>query len=310
MAHPPEPLPNQSVDPSRPLWIVRGAAVTSLLLPCVPSPPWEWLEHPAGLALIVPLGAIFLAILWRLRKPPYKDGLALAAAAGGSLVCLAGLAAFVALGGSSADRSWIAFLAVFASMQAVLAGGAIATYRRLGYAKGDWTVFAVTSTPQVSPVEHAAVAKTLWAIRGAAIGTILLGCVPVPPWRWLEEPVALFLILPLFAPLLLILWRLRNAPRKEGLALGAATGSIVFLGVGFFLLATPMSRSSDWGTLVWLTLLAGTQAILVGGATLTFRRLGYAKGDWKLLARSVVHCLVFYAVMAFLFVAGIHHFKK
>ncbi len=310
MVLPPEPLPNQSVDPSRPLWIVRGAAVASVLLPCVPFPPWEWPGNPAGLSLILPLGVLFLAILWRLRQPPYKGGLALAAAVGGSLVCLAGLAAFVSLEESSADRHWVAFLAVFAGVQAILSGSAIATYRHLGYARGDWTVFAASSTPQVSPADHAVLTKGIWAVRGAAIATILLACVPVPPWRWLEEPTVLFLILPPLAPFLQLLWRLRSAPRKEGLALGAATGSILFLGAGSLLFATSMSGSSHWGTLLWLVLLASAQVILAGGAIVTFRRLGYAKGDWKLFARSVVDALVFFAVMVFFFVAGIQHFKK
>jgi len=310
MVRPPEPLPNQPADPSRHVWLVRGAAIAALLLSWVPSPPWEWPESPAGLLLVIPLGAIFLAILWRLRKPPYKAGLALAAAVGGSLVCLAGLAAFVALGESSADRYWVTFLVVFAAAQAVLAGSAIASYKRLGFAKGDWTLFAVMSTPQVSPAVHAFLAKGIWAVRGAAIGTILLACVPVPPWRWLEEPIVLFLILPPLAPFLQVLWRLRTAPRKEGLALGAATGGIVFFGVGFFLIATLMSGRFDWGSLLWLGLLVGAQAVLAGGAIVTFRRLGYAKGDWKLFARSVVDALAFFAVMAFFFVAGIHSFKK
>ena len=208
------------------------------------------------------------------------------------------------------DRSWIAFLAVFASVQVVLAGGAIATYKRLGYTKGDWTLFATMSTPQVPPADHAVLAKGIWAVRGAAIGTILLACVPVPPWRWPEEPIVLFLILPPLAPFLQVLWRLRTAPRKEGLALGAATGGIVFFGVGFFLIATLMSGRFDWGSLLWLGLLVGAQAVLAGGAIVTFRRLGYAKGDWKLFARSVVDALAFFAVMAFFFVAGIHSFKK
>ena len=158
--------------------------------------------------------------------------------------------------------------------------------------------------------DRAAVAKGVWAVRGAAVGTLLLTCAPVPPWRWAEEPVVLFLILQLFTPFVLILWQLRNAPRKEGLALGAATGGILLIGAGSFLFATAISRSAHWGTLLWPALFAGAQAILAGGAIVTFRRLGYEQGDWKLLARSVLHCLIFFAMMAFIFVAGIHHFKK
>ena len=84
MTSPPEPFPKQQALPTRRLWAVRGAAIVTLLLLYVPSPPWEWLENPFPLFLIVPLSILFLAVLWRLRKTSYKDGLALAMAVGGS----------------------------------------------------------------------------------------------------------------------------------------------------------------------------------------------------------------------------------
>jgi hypothetical protein len=132
------------------LWAVRGAAIVTLLLFYVPSPPWEWLENPFPLFLIVPFSILFLAILWRLRKTPYKDGLALAMAVGGVFFLLAGLGVFTALGDARPDWNWVGFFGLFALAQAILVGGALATYKVLGYAKGDWTLFATTSEPEMS----------------------------------------------------------------------------------------------------------------------------------------------------------------
>jgi hypothetical protein len=297
MTSPPEPFPKQQALPTRRLWAVRGAAIVTLLLCYVPSPPWEWLENPFPLFLIVPLSILFLAVLWRLRKTSYKDGLALAMAVGGILFLLAGLGVFVTLSESRPDL--VAFFALFAAVQAVLVGGAIATYKVLGYAKGDWTLFAMRGEPEMSPEDRAVCAKNVWAVRGAAIGTMLLICLPFPPWRWAEMPAALFLILPLFVPFLMILWRLRKTPRKDGLALAMGTGGVLFIGVGLFVFPALSDRSRfDWNSLPWLILFLVVQAILSGEAIVTYKHLGYTKGDWKPLTRGVVDPLLYFAVMA------------
>jgi hypothetical protein len=284
---------------------VRGAAIVTLLLLCVPSPPWEWLENPFALFLIIPLSILFLAILWRLRKMPYKDGLALAMAVGGVLFLLAGLGVFTTLSDVRPNWNWVGFFALFAAVQAILVGGAVATYRALGYAKGDWTLFAPASGPDTFPVDRPVLAKGLWAVRGAAIGTMLLICVPFPPWRWPEMPAALFLLLLLFVPFLMILWRLRRAPRKDGLALAMGVGGVLIVGVGLFVVPNLSDLSRfDWGTFPWLGLFIIAQAILSGGAVVTYRHLGYAKGDWKLLTRGVVDPLVYFAVMALIISAS------
>jgi predicted permease len=145
----------------------------------------------------------------------------------------------------------------------------------------------------------------LWAVRGAAIVTLLLFYVPSPPWEWLENPFPLFLIVPLSILFLAILWRLRKAPRKDGLALAMGAGGVLFIGAGLFVLPNLSGLSRfDWGTLLSLGLFFVAEAILTGGAVLTYRRIGYTRGDWKLLARGVVDPLAYFTVMALIISAS------
>jgi len=163
----------------------------------------------------------------------------------------------------------------------------------------------MTSAPEESPENRTVLAKPVWAVRGAAIGTMLLICVPFPPWQWPEFPAALFLILPLLVPFLVILWRLRKTPRKDGLALAMGTGVILFVGAGLGLLIV-LNDGGDlhWSALAFLAVFDAVQAILAGGAIGAYRLLGYAKGDWKLLTRGVVDPLVYFGVIAFIFAAS------
>jgi hypothetical protein len=210
---------------------------------------------------------------------------------------------------SSLTLSWVGFLLLFASVQAILAGSAIVTYKRLGHATDDWTFFPMTSTPEASRGVPPILAKGLRVLRGGAIGSMLLLCAPLLPWRWLETPTVLFLVVPLFAPFLLILWRLRYTPRKDGLALALGTGGVLLSGMGLLLAALATSSRFDWGILLWLALLTASQAMLAGAALMTYTRLGYARGDWKLLVRGVVDPLVFFAVMAVLISGSIGHIR-
>lgn len=60
----------------------------------------------------------------------------------------------------------------------------------------------------------------------------------------------------------------------------------------------------DWGTFPWLGLFIIAQAILSGGAVVTYRHLGYAKGDWKLLTRGVVDPTVYFVAIALIISAS------
>ena len=59
---------------------------------------------------------------------------------GGVFLLLAGLGVFTTLSDVRPNWNWIGFFALFAAVQAILMGGAVARYRALGYAKGDWTL--------------------------------------------------------------------------------------------------------------------------------------------------------------------------
>ncbi|HEX7550794.1 MAG TPA: hypothetical protein VF579_09480, partial [Candidatus Methylomirabilis sp.] len=250
-----------------------------------------------------------LAILWRLRKPPYKDGLALAMAVGGALLLFAGVGIFSAVSGSNQNWSMVAFCAMFAAVQAILVGGAFATYRVLGYSKGDWTFTAVPDVHEPSPESRAVFTKWLQVVRGAAIGSLLLFCAPFPPWKWLENPVPLFLIVPFSIPFWMILWRIRKGPRKAGLALAMGAGGILCIGAGLGLrLLMVMSDGGDpnwWSALAFLGVFAPLQAILAGSAFATYKMVGFAKGDWKLLARGIVDPVVYLGVIGIVLAAAI-----
>jgi hypothetical protein len=163
----------------------------------------------------------------------------------------------------------------------------------------------MASAPERSAKESLFPTRRLWTVRGAAIGTMLLMCVPFPPWRWPEMPVAFFMILALFVPFLMILWRLRKAPRKDGLALAIGTGGVLFLGLGPIVIVAGSDPSRyGWGTLAPLALFTMVQAILAGGGIATYKHLGYARGDWKLLTRGVVEPLVYFVVIGFIIAAS------
>ena len=305
MTSEPESSPREADVLAKRLWVVRVAAVGTVLLFFVPVPPWEW--GRSIVPFLIPLFSIpVLAILWRLRKPPYKDGLALAMAVGGALLLFAGSGIFVAMSGSSPNWSMLAFCAVFAAVQAILAGGAFATYRVVGYSKGDWTLTAVPDVYEPSPESRAVFAKWLRVTRGAVIGSLLLFCVPSRPWEWLENPVPLFLIVPFSIPFCMILWRIRKGPRKAGLALAMGVGGIFCIGAGLGLLMV-LSEGGDpnWSVLAFLGGFAPVQAILAGSAFVTYKIVGFAKGDWKLLARGIVDPVVYLGVIGIVLAAAI-----
>jgi hypothetical protein len=157
----------------------------------------------------------------------------------------------------------------------------------------------MTSAPEPSHREGDVLAKRLRVVRVAVIATLLLFCVPVPPWEWVDGFVP-FLILVSSPPFLMILWRLRKGPRKDGLALAAGTGGILVVPSGLLLLAAMSGRGEGWGTFAFLMLFTTVQVILAGGAIAAYKLVGYAKGDWKLLARGVVDPLVYFGLIAVL----------
>ncbi|MCX5734364.1 MAG: hypothetical protein NTW68_08575 [candidate division NC10 bacterium] len=286
MTSDPESSPSESDALAKRLRVVRVAAVGTVLLFFVPAPPWEWSDSVAPF-LIPIFSTPLLAILWRLRKPPYKEGLAAAMAVGGALLLFVGLGLFVAGRGSSPNWSMVAFCAVFAAVQAVLAGGAFAAYRILGYSKGDWTFMAAPDVHEPSAESRAVSAKWLRAMRGAAIGSLLLFCAPSPPWQWLENPVVLCLIVP-------------------GLALAMGAGGILCVGAGLGLLMV-LSDGGDrnWSALAFLGVFVPLQAILAGSAFATYKKVGFAKGDWKLLVRGIVDPVVYFGMIGIVLAAAV-----
>ncbi len=294
----------KEASPPRYVRMVCGAAIVSLVFVFLPFLSGDTMEdlRSAGLIVLPFLVTLFVVILWRLRRPPYKDGLALAVAVGASVALLSiTLAAFISL--REPSSTW--FLVLFAITQAIQAGTALAAYSRIGYASTDWTVVPMAIAGPLPDEVTARVRNRIRLIRYAAAGSMVLFCAIVPPWRWLAEPLAPFLIVLLLLPLLLILWRLRKTPRKNGLALALGTGGLLFLAAASVLFGLWGSNFVVWQALFWLALFTVVQGVLAASAIVAFAGIGYVKGDWKLLVRGVVDPLVYYAVVGILSAAAL-----
>jgi hypothetical protein len=216
------------------LWIVRGAAIGSVLLMCGLYPPWAWADQIAGVVFIlVPLGVFSGAILWSLRKPPYTNGLALAVSLGIVGLLATGLAGAVLSNDPGTPWTTLAWLVVFGLAQAIQIGGALAAHRLLARTTGDARLFA-SKPEELPPADLTPFRRPLWLLRVAAIGTIVFLCAAFPTRAW-NDGVVYWLVFLLCLPLFVILWRLRSLPRRIGLRLARSTGLILTIGFGAFL---------------------------------------------------------------------------
>jgi hypothetical protein len=85
---------------------------------------------------------------------------------GGVLFLLAGLGVFTTLSDVRPNWNWVGFFALFAAVQAILVGGAVAMYRALGYAKGDWTLL---TRGVVDPLVYFAVMALIISASGPVL---------------------------------------------------------------------------------------------------------------------------------------------
>ena len=138
-----ENLPASSPDTtliSRRLWVVRGAALGSVLVMFLPSVP-VLVAGPVYLLLAtLPFQIPYLFVLGYLWKGPQKRGLALALGIGTVLGSVGLLLALVA----ASEGGWpmLAILGVFVLVQVTLVVSAGGTYRMLGRERGDWRIMA------------------------------------------------------------------------------------------------------------------------------------------------------------------------
>jgi hypothetical protein len=255
-------------DLTTPLRIVRGAAIGSVLLMCGLYPPWAWADQIAGVVFIlVPLGVFSGAILWKLRKAPYNDGLALAVSLGAVGLLATGLAGVVLFHEPGAPWTTLAWLVVFGLIQVIQIGGALTAHRLLARTTGDSRLFA-SKPEEPPPADLTPFRRPLRLLRVAAVGTIVFLCAAFPARAW-NDGVVYWLVFLLCLPLLVILWRLRSLPRRIGLRLARSTGLILTIGFGAFLALAHggqgVSRAS-----VCLALVVAAQAIMAG---IAFRAL-------------------------------------
>jgi hypothetical protein len=282
MTTPPELSPVDRALLTRHLRIVRGAALTSILLAGVFSPPWEWAANPVMLLPICLLSLPFLAVLWRLRRAPYRDGLALAMVVGGVSAGVAGLALFAELMSSGLE---IGGTVLFLTVQGILVVSALVTSRFLRRAEQDAPRPAAPPLLDIPAGDRAAFAKYLWVVRGAAIGSVVMACGLYPPWEWADElATVIFLLVPLGVFSGAILWSVRKAPYKDGLALAVSGGILGLLVTGLAGLVVSREPGVRWSLLAWFVGFGLTQASQIGGALATHRALARATGDWRLFA--------------------------
>ncbi len=279
------------------LWVVRGAAIGSAISAWALYPPWEWLDNLAALIfLVVPLGALSGAILWRVRKAPYKDGLTLAVGSGIVVLLVSGLVGWVFSLDPQTSWSLLVWIVFMGLAQAFQVGGALAAHRSLGGAAGEGALFARKRQEEPIPSDLAPFTQPLRRIRGAAIGTLALLCLSVPLQLWGDDLARILfpvLILAMSVPFVMVFWRLRKGPRRSGLCLAMGAGTILSAGLGLAVLVA-VSTSGISREAVFLALAAAAQAILATRALAAYRLLPRADGGAKSLVRGFVDPLVYF----------------
>lgn len=133
------PSPDTAMTARR-LWIVRGAALTSMGTFFLASLPELMAGRPYVLLATLPFQVPYLFVLGRLWKGPQKKGLALALGVG---ITLGGAALLLGLVAAS-EGGWpiLAILLVFALVQGTLIVNAGRAYRALGHERGNWRIMA------------------------------------------------------------------------------------------------------------------------------------------------------------------------
>lgn len=133
------PSPDTAMTARR-LWIVRGAALTSMGTFFLASLPELMAGRPYVLLATLPFQVPYLFVLGRLWKGLQKRGLALALGVGTTLGGAALLLGLVA----ASEGGWpiLAILLVFVLVQGTLIVNAGRAYRALGHERGNWRIMA------------------------------------------------------------------------------------------------------------------------------------------------------------------------
>ena len=149
--------------------------------------------------------------------------------------------------------------------------------------------------PASSP-DTTLISRRLWAVRGAALGSVLVMFLPSVPVLVAGPVYLLLATLPFQIPYLFVLGYLWKGPQKRGLALALGIGTVLG-GVGL-LLAVVAASESGWTMLAFLGVFVLVQVTLVVSAGGTYRMLGRERGDWRIMARGFVEPLIYFAVFA------------
>lgn len=169
--------------------------------------------------------------------------------------------------------------------------------------------------PPESPVFGGRVDRRwLWAVRVAALLGLLffLGVFLSFHWRDPEGfPAYLSFIvsLPVSLPYLVILWRLRRQPHKEGLAVAVAWGALMAaaaLLVLLLLLAEEFPQGDGWkwaGLLGFYGLFIGNHAVIARGGVKLYYQLEKEPRDKRTLAWGVVAAGFFFGLALMVMVA-------
>ena len=148
--------------------------------------------------------------------------------------------------------------------------------------------------------------RWLWAVRIAALASVLLLCVPLR-YVVIERDIiggfftaVVLIVLLAQAHYGMILSRLGTREVKRGLALAAGWGLVVFLVMSLLVLIvlpTVLGRGEDLGWLINFALFTLAQAVLVATAIKTFYTMRRERGDVRMLLGGVVKAALYYPVI-------------
>jgi len=150
--------------------------------------------------------------------------------------------------------------------------------------------------PPASSLDTTMISRRLWAIRGAALGSMLVMFLASVPELVAGRMYLLLATLPFQIPYLFVLGYLWKGLQKKGLALALGIGTVLG-GVGL-LLAVVAASEGGWTMLAFLGVFVLVQVTLVVSAGGTYRTLGHERGDWRIMARGFVEPLIYFAVFA------------
>ena len=150
--------------------------------------------------------------------------------------------------------------------------------------------------PPASSPDTRVISRRLWAVRGAALGSMLVMFLASVPELVAGRVYLLLATLPFQVPYLFVLGRLWKGLQKRGLALALGVGTT--LGGAALLLGLVAASEGGWPILAILLVFVLVQGTLIVNAGRAYRALGHERGNWRIMARGFVEPLIYFAVFA------------